>query len=85
MRNQIELMQAGCYPYQTQARWFWRFDRFLQAHPELAGESVSVMLQHWAVATECERLARAPSKAQHHLDPDTKPRQPDPRPALVAR
>ncbi|AGA08740.1 integrase [Sinorhizobium meliloti] len=93
MRDHIALMQARGYRYQTQARWFWRFDRFLQAHPELAREPVSVMLQHWAAArrtanhaAECERLARALSKAQHHLDPDTKPRRPDPRPAQqVAR
>ena len=43
MRNHIALMQARGYRYQTQARWFWRFDRFLQAHPELAGESVSIL------------------------------------------
>lgn len=93
MRNHIALMQARGYRYQTQARWFWRFDRFLQAHPELAGESVSIMLQHWAAArstanhaAECEKLARALAKAHHHLDPSTKPRRPDPRPAQqVAR
>jgi integrase/recombinase XerD len=93
MRNHIALMQARGYRYQTQARWFWRFDRFLQARPELAGESVTVMLQHWVAArptanhaAECERLARALAKAQHHVDPDTKPRRPDPRPAQqVAR
>src|SRR6516165_10139515 len=93
MRNHIALMQARGYRYQTQARWFWRFDRFLQAHPELAGESVSIMLQHWAAvrstanhAAECEKLARALAKAQHHLDPSTKPRRPDARPAQqVAR
>jgi integrase/recombinase XerD len=93
MRNHIALMQARGYRYQTQARWFWRFDRFLQARPELAGEPVSVMLQHWVAArptvnhaAECERLARALAKAQHHVDPDAKPRRPDPRPAQqVAR
>jgi len=93
MRNQVALMQARGYRYQTQARWFWRFDRFLQGHPELAGEPVSIMLQHWAAArptanhaAECEKLARALAKAQHHLDPGTKPRRPDPRPAQqVAR
>ena len=91
MRNHIALMQARGYRYQTQARWFWRFDRFLQAHPELAGESVSIMLQHWAAArstanhaAECEKLARALAKAQHHLDPSTKPRRLDPRPAQQA-
>jgi integrase/recombinase XerD len=93
MRNHIALMQARGYRYRTQARWFWRFDRFLQAHPELAGEPVSIMLQHWAAArstanhaAECEKLACALAKAQHHLDPGTKPRRPDPRPAQqVAR
>lgn len=93
MRNHIASMQARGYRYQTQARWFWRFDRFLQAHPELGGEPVSVMLQHWAAArstanhaVECEKVARALAKAQHRLDPGTKPRPPDPRPGQqVAR
>jgi site-specific recombinase XerD len=93
MRNHISLMRTRGYRYQTQARWFWRFDRFLQAHPELAGKPVSIMLQHWAAArstanhaAECERVARALAKAQHHLDPGTKPRRPDPRPGQqVAR
>jgi integrase/recombinase XerD len=93
MRNHISLMRTRGYRYQTQARWFWRFDRFLQAHPELAGKPVSIMLQHWAAArstanhaAECERVARALAKAQHHLDPETKPRRPDPRPGQqVAR
>ena len=93
MRDHIALMRSRGYRYQTQARWFWRFDRFLQAHPKLAGEPVPVMLQHWAAArptanhaAECERLARALTKAQHHLDPGTKPRRPDPRPGQqVAR
>jgi integrase len=87
MRNHITLMQARGFRYQTQARWFWRFDRFLQAHPELAEEPLSVMLQHWAAArrtanhaAECEKLARALAKAEHHIDPGTKPRRPDPRP-----
>ena len=93
MRNQIASMQARGYRYQTQACWFWRFDRFLQAHPELGGEPVSVMLQRWAAtrstanhAAECENIARALAKAQHRLNPGTKPRRPDPRPGQqVAR
>lgn len=93
MRNHVTLMRARGYRYQAQASWLWRFDRFLQAHPELAGEPISVMLQHWAAArltanhaAECERVARALAKALHHLDPATKPRRPDPRPGQqVAR
>ena len=77
MRNHIELMRIRGFRYETQARYFWRFDRFLQAHPEIAGEPLSVMLQHWSAErptanhiAECERLARALTKAQHHLDPE---------------
>jgi len=93
MRNHVALMRARGYRYQAQACWLWRFDRFLQAHPELAGEPISVMLQYWAAArptanhaAECERVARVLAKAQHRLDPGTKPRRPDPRPGQqVAR
>ncbi|MGA7411623.1 MAG: tyrosine-type recombinase/integrase [Bryobacteraceae bacterium] len=87
MRNHIALMRTNGFRYTTQARWFWRFDRFLQTHTELAGEPLSVMLQHWSAArptpnhvAECERLARALSKAQRHLDPSVELKRPDPRP-----
>jgi integrase/recombinase XerD len=87
MRNHIALMRTRGFRYETQARWFWRFDRFLQAHPELAGEPLSVMLLHWSAArstanhaAECERVARALTKAQHHLDPGIELKRPDPRP-----
>ena len=76
MREQIVLMQARGYRYETQARWFLRFDRFLQAHPELSAEPVPVMLQHWVAArptanhaAECERLARVLAKALRHAIP----------------
>lgn len=87
MRNHIALMRTRGFRYETQARWFRRFDRYLQAHPELAREPVSVMLQHWSAArwtpyhqAECERLARVLAKAQHHLDPCVELKRPDPRP-----
>jgi integrase/recombinase XerD len=93
MRNHIALMRARGYRYQTQERWFWRFDRFLQAHPDLAAEPIPIMLQHWAAArptanhaAECERLGRALGKALHRLDPANMPNRPDPRPGQqVAR
>ncbi|GLS32433.1 hypothetical protein SAMN04488498_1359 [Mesorhizobium albiziae] len=93
MRNHIALMRTRGFRYETQARWFWRFDRFLQAHPDLAGEPLSVMLQHWSAsrptanhAAECEKLARALAKAQHHLDPGIELKRQDPRPGQqVAR
>lgn len=87
MRNHITLMRTRGYRYQAQARWLWRFDRFLQAHPEFAAEPVPVMLRHWAAArptanhaAECERLARILGKALHRLDPAIMPKRPDPRP-----
>jgi integrase/recombinase XerD len=93
MRNHIALMRTRGFRYETQARWLWRFDRFLQAHPQLAGEPVSVMLQHWSAArstanhaAECEKLARALAGAQHHRDPGIELKRPDPRPGQqVAR
>ncbi len=92
MRNHIALMRTRGFRYEKQARWFWRFDRFLQAHRELAGEPVSVMLQHWLSArptanhaAECESLARALAKAQHHIDPGIKLKRPDPRPEQLVK
>lgn len=93
IRNHITLMRTRGYRYQTQARWLWRFDRFLQAHPELSDEPVPVLLRHWAAArptanhaAECEKLARVLGKALHRLDPATMPKRPDPRPGQqVAR
>lgn len=87
MRNHIALMRARGYRYQTQARWLWRFDRFLQAHPNLSDASVPVMLRRWASArptanhaAECEKLSRVLDKALHRLDPAIMPKRPDPRP-----
>ena len=93
MRDHIALMRTRGFRYETQTRWLWRFDRFLQAHPDLAGESLSVMLQHWSAArstanhaAECEKLARVLAKAQHHRDPGIELKRPDPRPGQqVAR
>jgi integrase len=91
MRKQVALMRSRGFRYATQTGWFLRFDRFLQAHPELSGEPVSVMLQHWSAArstpnhqAECERLARALARAQHHLDSGIELKRPDPRPQRQA-
>lgn len=87
MRDHIARMQTRGFRYETQTRWLLRFDRFLQEHPELAGEPVLVMLQHWSAAkqtanhaAECERLAGILNKAQHHVDPTIPLRRPDPHP-----
>ena len=87
MRDHIALMRTRGFRYEAQASWFSRFDRFLQAHPELAREPVAVMLEHWSAArstpnhaAECERLARALAKARRHLDPSVPLPRRDPRP-----
>jgi len=87
MRDHIARMRSRGFRYQTQAHWFLRFDRFLQSHPELAQEPVSIKLQHYSTArptphhrAECERLKRALAKAQRHFDPSVKLPRPDPRP-----
>ena len=92
MRNHVALMRGRGFRYETQARSFLRFDRFLQGHPELADEPVSTMLQRWSVAhstpnhyAECEELTRALAKARHHLDPSVKIPRPDPRPRQQLR
>lgn len=86
MREHVERMRKRGYRYTTQAGWFLRFDRFLQAHPELAKEPVTTMLEHWSAAklthhhaAECEKLQHALTKALRHRDPSVPPRRLDAR------
>lgn len=87
MRDHVALMRNRGYKYETQAHWLLRFDRFLQAHPELAGEPLETMLRHWAAAkptlnhaAECQKLGRILTKERHRLDPKIPPKRFDPRP-----
>lgn len=87
MRDHVALMRNRGYQYETQAHWLLRFDRFLQAHPELAGEPLETMLTHWAAAkstrnhaAECQKLGRILTKARHRLDPNIPPKRFNPRP-----
>jgi integrase/recombinase XerD len=91
MRDHVALMRSRGYRYTTQAAWFLRFDRFLQARPELACEPVAVMLENWAAAkatrnhaAECEKLKRSLAAALHHLGPGIQARRPDTRPQKEA-
>jgi integrase len=76
MRDHVALMKTRGYRYQTQTRRFLRFDRFLQAHPELADAPIDIMLKRWRAAysklwhvADCEQLGRQLAKARRHLDP----------------
>jgi integrase len=82
MRDHIALMRSRGYHYKTQAAWFLRFERFLQANPKLEVEPMAVMLEKWAEAkstpqhaAECENLKQVLTKALRHRDPSLpKPR-----------
>lgn len=87
MRDHVTLMRNRGYQYEAQAHWLLRFDRFLQAHPELAGEPLETMMSHWAAAkptrnhaAECQKLGRILTKARHRLDPNIPPKRFNPRP-----
>src|SRR3546814_16773760 len=76
MRDHVALMHSRGYQYETQGHWILRFDRFLQANPELAGSSLETMLACWKAAkptrnhaAECQKLGRLLTKARHRLDP----------------
>jgi integrase/recombinase XerD len=87
MRDHIALMRNRGYRYTTQATWCLRFDRHLQAHPDLASQPMEVMLESWRAArstrnhaAECERLEGILAKALRHKDPALKTRRPNPKP-----
>jgi hypothetical protein len=44
MRDHVALMRSRGYQYEDAGHWILRFDRFLQANPELAGSSLETML-----------------------------------------
>ena len=87
MRDHVALMHSRGYQYETQGHWILRFDRFLQANPELAGSSLETMLACWKAAkptrnhaAECQKLGRLLTKARHRLDPGIPPKRFDARP-----
>jgi integrase/recombinase XerD len=87
MREHVALMRSRGYQYETQAHWLLRFDRFLQANPELARASLETMLARWATAkptrnhaAECQKLGRILTKARYRLDPSIPPKRFNARP-----
>ncbi|PRZ45620.1 tyrosine-type recombinase/integrase [Tritonibacter scottomollicae] len=93
MRDHVERMQRRGYRYEAADVICRRFDRFLQQRPDLDGQPLETLLEHyrWTKTTanhpaECEKLARILNKALCHDDPSRPKRQPDNWPAKqVAR
>ncbi|WP_083825482.1 tyrosine-type recombinase/integrase [Roseobacter litoralis] len=89
----VERMQRRGYRYEAAEVICRRFDRFLQQRPDLDGQPLETLLEHYGKAkatanhtAECEKLARILNKALCHDDPSRPRRPPDHRPAKqVAR
>ena len=78
LRMHVARMHALGYRYQTETAMLLRFDRFLQRHPDLTGQSLSVLIQAWTDAGtgvhhawEAHTCGRVISQALHRLDSTT--------------
>jgi integrase len=76
MREHAERMQTLGFRYATETACFLRFDRFLQRRPDLADQTLAVLLHQWAAesptlhhACECQRVGRSLARAWQRLDP----------------
>jgi integrase/recombinase XerD len=74
MQEYVSHMRALGYRYNTCEQQLLRFDRFLQRHPELAGQPLSKLIETWAeeqpeLQREAHTVGRLISKAMHRLDP----------------
>jgi site-specific recombinase XerD len=79
MRDHVTMMRAVGYRYRSQEERFRAFDRFLQSHPELAGQPLEALIEAWTGATptkahagQCELVGRLLSRVMHRLDPRSK-------------
>jgi len=86
MRDHIELMRAMGHRYAKQALQLRRFDRFLQSRPELEGNTLAVLLRHWADSRPtaehtltCQEVGLIVAKAWRRMDPDIPVPSADPR------
>jgi integrase len=75
LRAHVAQMQSLGYRYETAAARLLRFDHFLQARPDLAGQSLPILIQAWADsgpsvhhAWEAQVCGRVISTALHRLD-----------------
>lgn len=75
MREHIVRMQSLGYRYETKTRDLRRFDRFLQCHPDLAGQPLPVLLGAWRDSNpgarhqlRVQQCGRSLSQALHRRD-----------------
>jgi len=76
MREQVALMQAMGYRYNTQAERLLRLDRFLQGRPDLSGHPLTVLIRAWTNtrstpqhALDCHQTGRLLSRVLSRIDP----------------
>jgi len=76
MRQHVDLMCSLGYRYDTAEGTLRRFDRFLQARPDLTGKPLPELIEIWRQAgtglhhaLDAQRCGRMLSKAQARLDP----------------
>jgi integrase/recombinase XerD len=77
MREYVELMRSLGYRYKTSEEHLKRFDRFLQRHPDLAGQPLPRLIEAWRQAGSgvehalaAQICGRMISKAQRRHDPE---------------
>lgn len=75
MREHIELRRSLGYRYSTQAARFARFDRFLQARPDLEGRPLTTLVSEWQTTAStieqrwaCQLLGQDLAKAWSRID-----------------
>ena len=92
MHDYILLMQAMGYRYATRAAAFLRLDRFLQNRPDLASQSLDVLIREWTGdaptaqhAFECLSTVRILARALRRQAPSVAMPAMDPRLVQQAR
>jgi len=92
MHDYILLMQAMGYRYATRAAAFLRLDRFLQKRPDLASQSLDVLIREWTGdaptaqrAFECLSTVRILARALRRQTPSVAMPAMDPRLVQQAR
>lgn len=80
MSDYVALMKSMGFRYKTEEQSLLRFDRFLQARPDLSDQPLKVLVREWtnagsaaSHALECQRVGRLLSTALRRIDPSIEP------------